>query len=69
MGIDSDDCLSIRFTQEEVHQLVDTLDLPILIKCLQSNIEENRVTALCMLLQHLSYPTHLVDIEMQLGWE
>jgi len=60
---------SERFTQEEAHQLVDALDLPIIIKCSHTGIEEDRLTALCMLLWHLSYPTCLVDVEMQLGWE
>ena len=45
------------------------LDLPLVIKCLQTNIEEDRITTLCMLLQHLAYPIRLVDVEMQLGWE
>jgi hypothetical protein len=53
----------------EVHQLVNVLDQPHLIKCSQSNIEEDRVTALCMLLRRLAYPTRLVDVEIQLGWE
>ena len=43
--------------------------VPLVIKCSQTNIEEDRVTALCILLRRLACPIHLVDVEMQLGWE
>lgn len=60
---------SDRFTQHEVHQLVNTLDLPDIIKCEQSKIKEDRITALCMLLRRLAHPIRISDVEMQLGWE
>ena len=61
--------MSHRFTREEVHQLVDVLDLPPIIKCAESGIEEDRVTGLCMLLRRLAFPIRLIDVELEYGWE
>ncbi|KIJ40659.1 hypothetical protein M422DRAFT_104672, partial [Sphaerobolus stellatus SS14] len=30
---------------------------------------EDSVTALCMLLRHLAHPAHLINIQMEFGWE
>ena len=57
------------FTCEEVHKLVDALDLPPAIQCGVSCIHEDSVTAIYMLLHCLAYPSRLVDIKMQFGWE
>ncbi|KAF7334095.1 hypothetical protein MVEN_02315300 [Mycena venus] len=57
-----------RFTQGEVHLLVDALDLPEIISD-ENHIQEDRVTALCMLLRRLAYPCRLVDMEREFGWE
>ncbi|KAF7344025.1 hypothetical protein MVEN_01692000 [Mycena venus] len=54
--------------QEEVHVLAKALDLPDVIECMQKQIKEDRVMALCMLLRCLAYPSRLVDIEFQFGW-
>ncbi|KAJ3534442.1 hypothetical protein NMY22_g6924 [Coprinellus aureogranulatus] len=58
-----------RFTRAQVHALAEVLELPTVIKCPQSKNEEDRVTALCMLLRRLSYPLRLADVELLLGWE
>ena len=55
--------------QAEIHCLVIALDLPLYIRCEVSQKFEDCATSLCMLLQCLSYPSCLVDIEMQFGWE
>jgi len=57
------------FTRAEVYQLVDILDLPLWIQCPTTRVKEDRVTALCMLLRRLAYPTRFADVEMQFGWE
>lgn len=61
--------LPCRFTRDEVHQLATVLDLPERIRCPTSRISEDRVTALCMLLRRLAYPSRLADVQMQFGWE
>ncbi|KIJ48869.1 hypothetical protein M422DRAFT_162061, partial [Sphaerobolus stellatus SS14] len=58
-----------RFDHHEVEELIKVLDLPAFIKCPTSRIKEDRITALCMLLRRLAYPTRLTDVEMQFGWE
>ncbi|THU99641.1 hypothetical protein K435DRAFT_855511 [Dendrothele bispora CBS 962.96] len=58
-----------RFTQLEMRHLVETLEMPEYIHCPESRNKEDRLTALCMLLHRLAYPTRLCDVEMQIGWE
>ncbi|KIJ52003.1 hypothetical protein M422DRAFT_157204, partial [Sphaerobolus stellatus SS14] len=58
-----------RFTRAKIEELVDVLDLPAVIVCSKSRIKEDRITALCMLLRRLAFPSRLVDVEMQFGWE
>jgi hypothetical protein len=60
---------SHRFTCAEVHLLAEALDLPEYIEYPDNQIIEDRVTALCMLVHCLTYPSRLVDIEMEFGWE
>lgn len=52
-----------------MYQLADALDLPVVVKVNENQIKEPRITALCMLLRRLCYPSRLADIEMQFGWE
>jgi hypothetical protein len=56
-----------RFTRAEIEELVNILDVPAYIQCEKSRNKEDRITALCMLLCRLAYPTRLVDVEMQFG--
>ncbi|KIJ51635.1 hypothetical protein M422DRAFT_243936 [Sphaerobolus stellatus SS14] len=58
-----------RFTRAKVEKLVVALDLPDVISCPKMRVKEDNITALCMLLRRLSYPSRLADISMQLGWQ
>ena len=64
-------CLLIcySFTCKEVHKLVDALDFLPAIQYGVSHIYEDRITGMCMLLHCIAYPSRLVNIEMQFGWE
>ncbi|THU95828.1 hypothetical protein K435DRAFT_113884 [Dendrothele bispora CBS 962.96] len=53
----------------EVRQLILALDMPTEIHCPESRNREDAITALCMLLHRLAYPTRLCDVQMQMGWE
>lgn len=59
----------LSFTQNEINKLVVILDLPEIVKCPQSGVSEERVTALCMLLRRLAYPIRLGDVALFFGWE
>ncbi|RPA89084.1 hypothetical protein L873DRAFT_1894669 [Choiromyces venosus 120613-1] len=56
-----------RFTQSEVEELVEVLQLPNPIRA-NNRITEDRRTALCMLLARLAYPNHLCDLALKFGW-
>ncbi|THU84078.1 hypothetical protein K435DRAFT_806994 [Dendrothele bispora CBS 962.96] len=54
-----------EFTQAEVRQLVQAMDMPAQIHCPESRNKEGAVIALCILLRRLAYPTCLYDVQMQ----
>ncbi|KIJ55434.1 hypothetical protein M422DRAFT_240056 [Sphaerobolus stellatus SS14] len=57
------------FTHAEVEKLVVILDLPEVISCPKMRIKEDKLTAMCMLLKRLAYPSRLADISIQFGWQ
>ena len=56
-----------RFTQSEVEELVEVLQLPNPIQA-HNRITKDSRTALCMLLARLAYPNGLCDLALKFGW-
>src|SRR4051794_10887805 len=58
---------SDRFDKEEVYNLAECVQLPEYIFG-ENRIKEDRITALCMTLARLAYPTRLADYHLMFGW-